>query len=80
MSDRRLTALQGQYPAFIHYYAKVNGRPPAEADMQRYFGVTAPVVHQMVKMLDSKGLIARESGRARSIRVLVPRGQVPDLA
>jgi hypothetical protein len=46
--------------------------------MQRYFGVTAPVVHQMVKMLDCKELIARESGRAR-FRVLVPREQVPDL-
>jgi hypothetical protein len=26
---------QGQYLAFIYYYTKLNGRPPAEADMQR---------------------------------------------
>ena len=32
----RLHRKQGQYLAFIHYYTKVNGKPPAEADMQRY--------------------------------------------
>ena len=42
------TEKQGQYLAFIYYYTKVNGRPPAEADMQRYFRVTPPSVHQMV--------------------------------
>jgi hypothetical protein len=33
----RFTEKQGQYLAFIYYHTKVNGRPPAEADMQRYF-------------------------------------------
>jgi repressor LexA len=33
----RLTEKQGQYLAFIYYYTKANGRPPAEADMQQYF-------------------------------------------
>jgi len=40
------TDKQGQYLAFIYYYTKVNGQPPAEADMQRYFRVTPPSVHQ----------------------------------
>ena len=31
---------QGQCPAFIHTYTKINGRPPAEADMQRHFRIT----------------------------------------
>ena len=31
------TEKQGQYLAFIYYYTRVNGRPPAETDMQRYF-------------------------------------------
>jgi hypothetical protein len=31
---------QGQYLAFIHAYGLVMGRPPAEADMQRFFAVT----------------------------------------
>lgn len=28
-------------------------QPPAERDMQRYFGVTLPSVHQMVLTLDA---------------------------
>lgn len=81
-NDRRTaayTALQGQYLAFIHYYTKLNGRPPAEADMQRYFGTTPPTVHQMILTLEAKALISRTPGAARSIRVLLPKEQLPDL-
>jgi Mn-dependent DtxR family transcriptional regulator len=42
------TEKQGQYLAFIYYYTKINRRPPAEADIQRYFAVTPPTVHQMI--------------------------------
>ena len=49
MSD--YTKKQGQYLAFIYYYTKINRRPPAEADMQRFFRVTPPTVHQMVLTL-----------------------------
>jgi hypothetical protein len=28
------TPKQGQYLAFIYYYTKIHGRPPAEADFQ----------------------------------------------
>lgn len=73
------TKLQGQYLAFIAAYTKVNGRPPAEADIQRYFRVTPPSVHQMVLSLKKRGLIRRSPGRARSIEVLVPRDQLPAL-
>jgi hypothetical protein len=31
------TETQGQYMAFIYYYTKIHGVPPAEADMQRFF-------------------------------------------
>jgi len=73
------TPRQGQYLAFIHYYTKVNGRPPAEADMQRYFRVSPPTVHQMILNLEERGLIARVPGEPRSIRVLPPRQDLPDL-
>ena len=73
------TPLQGQYLAFIHYYTKLNRRPPAEADMQRYFQVTGPSVHGMVKTLTRRGLIERSPGVARSVRVLLPREELPDL-
>lgn len=73
------TTLQGQYLAFIAAYTKVNGRPPAEADIQRYFRVTPPSVHQMVLSLEKRGLIRRSPGRVRSIEVLLPRDQLPAL-
>ena len=59
------TAKQGQYLAFIHAYTLVLGRPPAEADLQRYFRVTPPSVHGMVLSLERSGLIRREPGRAQ---------------
>ena len=65
------TAKQGQYLAFIHNYIKINGRSPAEADMQRYFSVTPPTVHQMVVKLETLGFIERQPGVARSIKLLV---------
>jgi hypothetical protein len=36
----RFTPKQGQYLAFIYAYTRVLGRPPAEADLQRHFGVS----------------------------------------
>jgi hypothetical protein len=42
------TKTQGQYLAFIYYYTKIHGIPPAEADMQRYFEVSGPSVHNRV--------------------------------
>lgn len=73
------TDKQGQYLAFIYYYTKVNKRAPAEVDMERYFGVTPPSVHQMVLTLEANGLIERTPGVGRSIRLLIPREQLPDL-
>jgi Mn-dependent DtxR family transcriptional regulator len=75
----RFTRLQGQYLAFIDAYTKVNGRPPAEADMQRYFKVTPPSVHQMVLTLSRLGLVIRTPGAARSLRVNIPSEEIPRL-
>jgi len=79
MEQRRFTDKQGQYLAFIYAYTKVNRRPPAEADIQGYFGVSPPTVHGMVLKLEALGLITREPGQARSIKVSVPRAELPDL-
>jgi DNA-binding MarR family transcriptional regulator len=73
------TAKQGQYLAFIYYYTKVHRTPPAEADFQRFFRVTAPVVHQMIKTLHARRFIDREPGKARSITLRLTRAQLPDL-
>jgi len=73
------THKQGQYLAFIYNYTKINGLPPAEADLQRYFKTTPPTVHQMVLTLERRGLIQRVPGRARSARVILPPEQLPYL-
>ena len=73
------TPKQGQYLAFIHAYTCVLGRPPAEADLQRFFGVTPPSVHQMVLALERAGLIQRTAGASRSIQVLVEPEKLPVL-
>lgn len=77
--EHQFTRLQGQYLAFIATYTKLHRKPPAEANLQEYFGVTPPTVHSMVITLERHGLIARTPGRARSIDVLVPREQLPAL-
>jgi DNA-binding MarR family transcriptional regulator len=60
-------------------YTLVNGRPPAQADMQRFFSVTPPTVHQMLLTLEKAGLISRKPGVARSVTVLVDRDHLPRL-
>ena len=73
------TAKQGQYLAFIYYYTKIHRLSPAEADLQRYFKVTAPAVHTMILGLERRGLIERTPGQARSIRLRVPASELPDV-
>jgi repressor LexA len=73
------TPKQGQYLAFIYYYTKIHRRPPAEADMQGYFRVSPPAVHQMVLSLEKMRLIERTPGQARSVKLLLLRAQLPDL-
>lgn len=73
------TEKQGQYLAFIQAYTLVNGRPPAEADMRRFFGVTPPSVHQMVLTLENAGLIQRQPGTPRSIEILINPNALPKL-
>ena len=73
------TPKQGQYLAFLYAYSRVRGRPPAEADTQRYFAVSPPTVHQMVLTLERDGWIRRTPGTARSIEVLVDPELLPVL-
>ena len=73
------TEKQGQYLAFIHAYTKVNRRPPAQADLQRFFAVTPPSVHQMILTLERRGFLRRIPGQARSIEVLVDPEHLPTL-
>jgi Mn-dependent DtxR family transcriptional regulator len=79
-TDRRsFTPLQGQYLAFIRMYTLIHREPPAEADMQSFFRVTPPSVHQMVLTLERRGFVQRTPGKARSLRVLLDPGMLPSL-
>jgi len=78
-SEPRFTQKQGQYLAFIHAYTQLNGRPPAEADFQRFFRVTPPSVHQMILTLERAALIRRQPGVGRTIQLLVEPEALPVL-
>ena len=54
-------------------------RAPAESDLERYFQVSAPSIHGMVKTLERNGLIERTPRLARSIRLLVRPEHLPPL-
>ena len=77
--EQAFTELQGQYLAFIDAYSTIHDGAPAEADLQRYFKVTPPSVHQMILTLERRGFISRVAGQARSIRLLVARETLPRL-
>ena len=75
----RFTAKQGQYLAYMHLYRRLHQCSPSENEIAEYFGVSPPSVHQMIVKLAEKGLITREPGVPRSVRVTVPKGEIPDL-
>lgn len=70
---------QGQVLAYIYWYAKVNRRPPAEADIATYFAITSPSAHQMVLRLESLGFLSKTPGAARSLLVRLPASKLPAL-
>jgi Mn-dependent DtxR family transcriptional regulator len=79
LSSQSFTEKQGQYLAYIHAYTRLHRRPPAETDMQQYFRVSPPSVHQMVLTLERAGLIKKKTRIARSIELLVDPEHLPDL-
>ena len=80
VTKKTYTDKQGQYLAFIYYYARIHGRAPTEAEMQQYLQVSPPSVHQMILTLEARRLIARTPGQARSIHLLISRDELTDLA
>ena len=78
-SRTRFTPRQGEYLAYIHLYRKLHRCSPAESEIAKYFRVSAPSAHQMIVKLDEKGLITREPGVPRSVRITVPKSEIPEL-
>ena len=75
----QFTKIEGQYLAFIYNYSIMYDRAPAERDLQIFFGVTYPTVHQTIVKLDSKNLINRVPGQARSITLNIDLDSLPRL-
>jgi repressor LexA len=73
------TEKQGKCLTFINNYSVMFGQPPAEADLQRFFGTSPPTIHQMLMTLAEKGLISRTPGKARSILLSVDPNEIPRL-
>jgi hypothetical protein len=73
----RLEAARYAIEAMREHYTTIHRRPPAEADMQAFFQVSPPSVHQMVMQLERLGLVRRTPGAARSIELLVPPTALP---
>ncbi|MEM8643006.1 MAG: SOS response transcriptional repressor [Cyanobacteria bacterium P01_G01_bin.54] len=65
------TPKPGQYLAYIYNYTQLHGCPPAEAELQAFFRVTPPTVHQMIVKLRQQNLLSQVAGQARSLRALV---------
>jgi Mn-dependent DtxR family transcriptional regulator len=78
-SAKTFTTKQGQYLAFNHLHTRLHRRPPAEIDMQEYFRVSPPSVHQMVLTLERAGFIRRQPRTPRSIELLVDPKHLPEL-
>jgi DNA-binding MarR family transcriptional regulator len=75
----RFTHRQGQYLAYFYFYRKLHRIGPAQADLARFFRVAPPTVHQMITTLKKLGLAVDEPGAPRSIRVAIPKEEIPEL-
>jgi hypothetical protein len=73
------THRQGQFLAYIHLYCRLHRQSPAEVDLVRYFRVTPPAIHHMIIRLEERGLITREPGVPRTVRVAIPEKEIPSL-
>jgi hypothetical protein len=78
-SGTAFTHRQGQFLAFIYWYTKLHRQGPSELDLRAFFGLTPPSVHSMIVKLDQLGLVSRQAGKPRSVRVTVSKEQLPEL-
>jgi Mn-dependent DtxR family transcriptional regulator len=78
-AHRRPTRQQGQLLAYVYWYTKVHRIPPSENEVAEFLDVRGPSAHRMIVNLAEKGYLARTPGEPRTLRVLLPREQLPDL-
>ncbi|MGI0132170.1 MAG: LexA family protein [Thermoplasmata archaeon] len=76
---RRLSPKRGQLLAYVYWYTKLHRIPPSENEIAAFVGVRGPSVHRMILDLEAAGHISRIPGQPRTIRVLLPREELPEL-
>ena len=76
---RRLTPQQGQLLAYVYYYTKVHRVPPSENESAAVLGIQGPSAHASILRLEANGSLSRMPGQPRTIKVLVPREELPEL-
>jgi len=77
--NKKPTKRQIDFLAYIHYYSKIHGRPPAEHEMATFFKLTPPSVHQMILTLDKYRYISRMPGQARSIKIALTDDELREI-
>jgi Mn-dependent DtxR family transcriptional regulator len=75
----RVTQAQGKLVAYVYWYTKIHRVPPAENEIAAFLGIRGPSAHQMLLRLESKEILSRRPGEARTIKILLPREEIPDL-
>ncbi len=75
----RLSKTQGQLVAFVYWYTKVHRVPPAENEIADFLGVRGPSAHAMIVRLAEKKVLSRRPGEPRTLTVLLPREEIPEL-
>ena len=75
----RLSRVQGQLVAFVYWYSKIHRVPPSENEIAEFLEVRGPSAHQMIVRLSARGILSRRPGEPRTIKVLLPRDEIPDL-
>lgn len=80
-NDHAPTYQQGQFLAFIKAFTEhsYRGIAPTHAELQRYFGLSAPSVNSMLKRLEQLGYIERVPGVARAIKITIAAELIPEL-
>lgn len=76
---RRLSRSQGQLVAYVCWYTKVHRVPPSENESAEFLGVRGPSAHRTIVLLDARGVLSRRPGEPRTLKVLLPRDEIPDL-
>src|SRR4051812_43040627 len=76
---RSRTGRASSWHSFTSTEKELHRQGPAELDMVQFFRVTPPSVHGMVMKLTELGLVTREPGVARSLRVAIPEDEIPPL-